>query len=300
MNTEKLPSSFDSISRFIFNNLDIKGEVAQTANSFNKLLGDHKYPRCLRKLLGEMQVAIALMTETIKFEGNIMLQLRGDGKLHYAFVNSNDKQETRGIAVWEGEVSDQDTWNNLLGKNPVLTITVIPNNGNQYQGIIDLNHENLNQCIEDYYKQSVQIDTRVWLWCDENTLRSAGIIIQKLPTKDEEKLKNDFEHISVLIDSMTKAEVLNLESNEILYRMFHQESVNVFEGKKIVWKCSCGKDVFRERLSELPQEELKQLLEEQGGFSVECQSCGRKYEFTKKESLEIIKNAAQKSQNAPK
>ena len=264
--TSGTADSFDTIKRFIFNEMDIRGEIAQTDRAFRDLISDHSYPRNIRKLLGEMQIAITLMTETVKFRGSIMLQLRGNGPLVYAYINSNENQET-----------------------------LIPEDGARYQGIIDLTHDNLCECIEDYYRQSVQIETRVWIYCDPDKEKAAGILIQKLPTENEEKLRNDFAHIATLTDSMTEGEILSLDSNDVLYRLFHQESVNTFHPKHICFRCVCSKEHFRESLVSMAPEELEKILEEQGKVSVNCHCCGKTFVYTPDEVRELIAQARDKN-----
>ena len=293
--TSGTADSFDTIKRFIFNEMDIRGEIAQTDRAFRDLISDHSYPRNIRKLLGEMQIAITLMTETVKFRGSIMLQLRGNGPLVYAYINSNENQETRGLASWEGDTDGLCHWTRLLGKNPVLTITIIPEDGARYQGIIDLTHDNLCECIEDYYRQSVQIETRVWIYCDPDKEKAAGILIQKLPTENEEKLRNDFAHIATLTDSMTEGEILSLDSNDVLSRLFHQESVNTFHPKHICFRCVCSKEHFRESLVSMAPEELEKILEEQGKVSVNCHCCGKTFVYTPDEVRELIAQARDKN-----
>ena len=286
-----LPDSFDTIKRFIFNDKDIRGEIVQTCQAYRSLVADHAYPRNIRRLMGEMQAAITLMTETVKFQGSIMLQLRGNGDLVYAYINSNENQETRGLASWNGDIDEFCHWTKLLGKDPILTITIIPEEGARYQGIIDLSHDHLNECIEDYYRSSVQIETRVWLYCDPDTEKAAGILLQKLPTANPEKLESDFNHITTLTDSMTEGEILSLESDDVLYRLFHQESVNTFPTKPISMKCVCSKDHFRDSLICLGAAALEDIIREQGKISVNCQSCGKTFTYDPEEAQAIIAEA---------
>ena len=286
-----VPASFDTIKRFIFNEKDIRGEIVQTCQAYRSLIADHAYPRNIRRLMGEMQAAITLMTETVKFQGSIMLQLRGNGDLVYAYINSNEKQETRGLASWNGDIDEFCHWTKLLGKDPILTITIIPEEGARYQGIIDLTHDHLNECIEDYYRSSVQIETRVWLYCDPDSEKAAGILLQKLPADNPEKLETDFNHIATLTDSMTEGEILSLECDDVLYRLFHQESVNTFPPKPVSMKCVCSREHFRESLVCLGAAALEDIIREQGSITVNCQSCGKTFTYDPEEAQAIIAEA---------
>src|SRR5574344_203815 len=131
-------SSYDTIQRFVFNEYAIRGEIIQLHKSYEDLLANHKYPLCIKNLLGEMQAAICLITATLKFKGSIMLQIRTKGQLKYAIVNSNKKNETRGLASFEGEIEDERTFEKLVGNDGIMSTTVITDIGQQYQGLMAL------------------------------------------------------------------------------------------------------------------------------------------------------------------
>lgn len=286
------PKSFDTLRSFIFNKYEIRGEIVQTKKAYEDLIQGHEYPTCIKKLLGEMQAGISLITATLKFKGSIMLQLRGNSKLRYAYINSNEKHETNGLASTEGDIKNDDNWKDLIGKDALLTITVIPEQGNQYQGIIDLDKPDLAGCIEEYYKRSVQIDTKIFLFSDPDKMTAAGILIQNMPSNDKIKAAKDFEHVSILICTATTDEMLTIDSQDMLYRLFNQESVNIFDPCCISFKCICSQQYFHEMLSHIPSKELKKMLEQDGKITTTCHCCGKSYTFDKTETELIIKESA--------
>ncbi|MBQ4488518.1 MAG: Hsp33 family molecular chaperone HslO [Ruminobacter sp.] len=287
-----LPKSFDTARPFEFSEYDIRGFIVQTSDSLKGLLKNHNYPVCLKELLAQMQVAVCLMTSIMKFEGEIMLQVRGNGNFKYAFINSNQNHETRGLASFEPPIDDDTPFNELLSPNSILSLHIIPKKGAQYQGIIDISGKNLASCIESYYAQSMQIPTKIWIYSDaQNTQRAAGILIQALPTKDKAKQKEDLEHISILTDTTTMAETLTLDNEQILYRLYNQETTKIYPEKPVYFKCNCSKDYFITRLAHLNPDELSKMLQQDGKITTECHCCGSKYEFNHDEVIEIIRKA---------
>lgn len=283
-------SSYDTIQRFVFNEYAIRGEIIQLHKSYEDLLANHKYPLCIKNLLGEMQAAICLITATLKFKGSIMLQIRTKGQLKYAIVNSNEKNETRGLASFEGEIEDERSFEKLVGNDGIMSITVIPDIGQQYQGIIALDKPSIIECLENYYKQSMQIDTRILLFSACEYKLAAGILLQVLPSNDLSKQIEDFNHICTLANTITAAEIMTLKTQDVIYRLFNQESVNVFPCEQVCFKCVCSQKHFSEMLTHLNTDELLKIINEDGKVTTECHYCGKKYDFSSEQILQIIKN----------
>lgn len=290
LSTINEPESIDSIQRFIFNDYDIRGAVVQLHQSCKDLLDNHNYPDGIKNLLAQMQVAICLITSTLKLNGNIMLQIRGQGKLHYAYVNSNNLNETRGLASFENDINCSSL-KELIGPDAIMSVTVIPNDGQQYQGIIALEKDSIAECLEDYYKQSMQIDTKISLFTDVNKEKAGGLLLQMLPSDNKKKQKDDFEHCLTLAETLTQEEVLNLDTQDIIYRLFNQDSVNIFPNTKIIFKCLCSREHFHNMLSHLNANEISEMIQAQDTTEVECHCCGKKYKFNQEEMLDILREA---------
>ena len=145
----------DLLHRYLFDKLDVRGELVQIEHAYNEMIANHNYPEPVKALLGELLVATCLLTATLKFEGEIAVQLQGDGPVKYAVINGDDKQNMRGIARMQSEVSGT-TVKELVGKG-YMVITITPTKGERYQGIVPLEHDTLNKCIENYFEQSEQL-----------------------------------------------------------------------------------------------------------------------------------------------
>lgn len=292
LNRKMRDETFDGITPFIFNDCDLRGGIVRTRDALRDLIGDHPYPRCVRDLLAEMQAAVCLMTSIMKFEGEIMLQLRGGGNLRYAILNSNEKHETRGLASLDGKIPEDASFRDLLSDRAVLTITVMPNRGNRYQGIIALEGNTLAECLESYYTRSMQIPTRLWLFSDANCSgKAAGLLIQALPSGDRARQEEDFARAGLLADTVTMAEILTLTDRELLYRLYHAENVTVFGARPVTFRCSCSRERYRDMLTQLNPDELARILQQDGQITAECHCCGKKYVFGHEDVIGIIRDA---------
>ena len=118
----------DLLHRYIFDQLDVRGELVQIDKTYQEMIANHNYPVAVQTLLGELLVATCLLTATLKFEGEIAVQLQGDGPVKYAVINGDDKQNMRGVARLQGEVTGS-TIKELIG-NGYMVITITPTKAN--------------------------------------------------------------------------------------------------------------------------------------------------------------------------
>jgi molecular chaperone Hsp33 len=228
-----------------------------------------------------MQAAICLITSTLKFEGEIMLQIRGSKVLRYAFINSNNNQETRGLASIDGNIDDNCPFKDLFDSKAIMTLTVIPQQGNQYQGIIALDKDSLDECIEEYFRQSAQLDTHIQLFADPKIQKCAGLLLQIISSENKEQQKLDYEHVCVLADSLKEEEILNLYNEDVLHRLYNQESVTLYKNKPVCFKCSCSDKKYISMIRQMPKEEILDIFEKEGKIECQCNYCGKQYLFTK-------------------
>ncbi|MFA5494489.1 MAG: Hsp33 family molecular chaperone HslO, partial [Porticoccaceae bacterium] len=169
----------DQLHRFIFDNSDVRGEIVSLADSYQNVLDNGNYPTLINELLGELLAAAGLLSATLKFDGVITLQARGDGDLTLLMADCTRHNALRGIArLAEGADPEVRDLRQLLG-NGHLAITIDPADGERYQGIVPLEKETLNACLEDYFNLSEQLPTRLWLFADGQ--RAGGLLLQALP-----------------------------------------------------------------------------------------------------------------------
>ena len=145
-------SNSDQIQRFLFEGTDLRGVLVGLEDSYQQVLSRHPYPVKVASLLGEMLAAIGLLSSTLKFEGRLSLLARGQGPVSMLMAECNHHRDLRAIARWQGDIPADADMHYLLGSGQ-LAITIEPEKGNRYQGIVPLEKPLLAQCLEDYFLQ---------------------------------------------------------------------------------------------------------------------------------------------------
>ena len=266
----------DTLHRYLFDNYQVRGELVQLQHSYQQVLASQNYPAPVQRLLGELMTATSLLTATLKFEGHITVQLQGDGPVSLAVINGDNLQQLRGVARWEGEVPDSEQLSDIVGKG-YLAITITPNQGERYQGIVELGQRSLSESLENYFAQSEQLTTRIWLFTDlgQDTPRCAGILLQALPDGQGE----DFSHLEALTHTIKAEELLNLDAHEVLYRLYHQDAVRVFDPQVVSFQCTCSREKCEQALLQIGEAEALDVIQEQGKIEMNCDYCGQQYGF---------------------
>lgn len=277
----------DLLHRYLFNELDVRGELVQIESAYNEMIADHNYPDPVKALLGELLVATCLLTATLKFEGEIAVQLQGDGPVKYAVINGDDKQNMRGIARLQSEITGT-TVKELIGQG-YMVITITPEKGERYQGIVPLEHDTLSECIESYFEQSEQLKTRLWFATDttEGSAKACGLFLQVLPV-DKQKSIEDFAHLEALSNTIKNEELLHLDANTVLTRLYHEDNPRVFEPQAIKFKCGCSRDKTITALVNIGQEELLKDVAEKGTVNINCHYCLKEYVFSEQDIKSIF------------
>ncbi len=272
------PITSDELLRFIFDGTDVRGEWVQLERSYQDALINHHYPPAVRALVGEFLAAVSLLGATLKFEGTIALQARSaDGEIPLIMAEASSDNSMRAI-VHGAERATGAEFTRLLGRNATLAITIDPVQGQRYQGIVPLEGENLARCLEDYFHRSEQLPTRVWLVADAQ--RAAGLFLQELPSRlDFEQRSQQWQHLSMLAETVSTQELLQLSGDQLLYRLFHQEQLRLLRRDALRFRCSCSRERTENTLRSLDRDELDDILREQGSIQVNCEFCNQLYRF---------------------
>ncbi|MCL9780307.1 Hsp33 family molecular chaperone HslO [Vibrio sp. S4M6] len=279
------------LNRYLFEDLSVRGELVQLDEAYQKMLSNKDYPAPLETLLGELLVATTLLTATIKFEGSITLQLQGDGPVSLVVINGNNEQQVRGIARWEGDIAADASLHDMLGKGH-LVITIEPKQGERYQGVVGLEGDNLAQIIEAYFERSEQLKTRLWIRTGESegVSHAAGMLLQVMP--DGSGSENDFDHLEKLTETIKDTELFTLEANELLYRLYNQEKVQLFEPQAVEFKCGCSRERSASAILTIDKAEVDDILASEGEISLHCDYCGTSYTFTPADVADLFANAS--------
>ena len=268
----------DQSQRFIFDDTDIRGELVRLEQSFLQVLSHHDYPAPVVNLLGEFMAAAALLSSTIKFEGALILQARSvDGEIPLIMAEASSQQTVRAIAR-NAAKANSDDFKQLL-KNGQLAITIDPKKGESYQGIVPLEGDSFSHCLEQYFQQSEQLSTRIWLACDGN--RATGMLLQELPANEQNHSDRDanWQHAAHLASTLSREELLDLAFDELLHRLYHQDPLRLFDVNSWRFECSCSRDKTINALLTVGREELEQALREEDQIMITCEFCHQQYRF---------------------
>ena len=271
-------SQSDQLLRFLFRELDVRGELVKVGTSLDQMLAGHDYPQPVKQLLAEMVAATSLLTATLKFEGQIALQLQGDGPVRFIAVNGNHQQQFRGVARLQREIQG-DSFLELIGEGH-LVVTITPTQGERYQGIIPLEGDSLTSTLEGYFTRSEQLPTRLYLHTriEQQHSFAAGLLLQVLPVAPA-KAREDYQHVVALADTITADELLSLPAEESLYLLFHQEVVELFPAQPVAFVCGCSREKSEAAIISLGSQVLDEQIAE-GGLTISCEYCQTAYQFS--------------------
>ena len=307
------------LHKFLFDGLPVRGMLVQLTDVWQEVLKRRAanvetgpYAEPVRHLLGEMTAAAVLMQSNIKFNGALVMQIFGDGPLKLAVVEVNPNLSLRATAKVVGELGDASTLPEMVNVNNEgkCAITLDPLNkmpGQQaYQGVVPLfdDHRNkldkFSDVLQHYMLQSEQLDTTLVLAANDTT--AAGLLIQRLPIKGEGNLaakatlededeigrSEDYNRISILASSLTADELLNLDVETILRRLFWEEKLVRFEPLTPSFACSCSRERVSNMIRSLGTEEVESILAERGDVEVGCDFCGEQYRYDAVDAAQIF------------
>ena len=310
------------LHKFLFEGLPVRGILVQLTDVWQEILKRRAenldtgaYPEPVRHLLGEMTAAAVLMQSNIKFNGALVMQIFGDGPLKLAVVEVQPNLNVRATAKVVGDLDGTQTLSTMVNvKNEgrcAITLdplTKLP--GQQpYQGVVPLFDDRRNkldkfsEVLQHYMLQSEQLDTTLVLAADDKT--AAGLLIQRLPIKGEGNLaakasmadedeigrNEDYNRISILAASLKNEELLQLDANTILRRLFWEEKLIRLETLAPSFACSCSRDRVSNMIRSLGADEVDSILSERNDVEVGCDFCGQQYRFDAVDAAQIFTSA---------
>lgn len=299
----------DCLHRFDFEQLPIRGLLIHLDASWRALLEHRDYPPVIRDTLGEAVVASALLAATIKFDGQLTLQLKGDGPMHLLLAQCTAGLGVRALARYRDDARDLNADIRQLAGAGNLTVTIESEDLKQrYQGVVPVEGTHLAQCLEVYFEQSEQLPTRLWLHADEHGV--AGMLLQRLPTptllddgasdsSDAERLRQQqlllddaWQRVQLIADTLKPQELRGLTDREILRRLFNEDDLRLFDSAPVFFKCRCSRERVSSMLQSLGAVEVQGVLAERGQVEVHCDFCNRAYSFDAVDVAQLFKAAA--------
>ena len=277
----------DCLHRFMFERYPIRGHLVHLDAAWRALIEHRDYPGNIREALGEAVAASLLLAATIKFEGVLSLQMRGDGPVHLILAQCSGGLGVRGLARYREDTgSGVARIADLIGAGN-LTVTLETDDGAQrYQGIVPIVGQRLAESLQVYFENSEQLPTRLWLHADSQG--ASGMLLQKLPdphrpqgaaAADPAAVEDAWRRVQFIGETLTALEMRTLSDAEILRRLFNEDDVRLFEPAPVFFRCRCSRERVGSMLQSLGEAESRSVLAERGEVEVHCDFCNRGYVF---------------------
>lgn len=278
----------DCLHRFLFEHFPIRGHIVHLDASWRALLEHRDYPPSIRDTLGEAVAASVLLAATLKFDGTLSLQLRGQGPMHLMLAQCSSQLGVRAVARYREAQETRDLA--ALSGEGNLTVTLENEDLSQrYQGVVPLSGERLADCLREYFESSEQLPTRLWLHATQTG--ASGLLLQRLSNDsvqartsaralpDPAEVDDAWRRVQLLGDTLRLDELQALSDKDILRRLFNEDDVRLFESSPVFFRCGCSRDRVIGMLRSLGADEIKSLLAERGSVEVRCDFCNRAYRF---------------------
>ncbi|MFT4197743.1 MAG: Hsp33 family molecular chaperone HslO [Pseudoxanthomonas sp.] len=279
-----MPEPTDQRLRFLLPHAGVRGVAVHLVDAWAGLLQAASYPPRTRELLGQAVAATALLGGHVKLKGRLSLQLRGSGALRTLFAECTAAGTVRGIVQLEAG-ADAPADLTALGEDAVLAVTIEnpgldPNQPQRYQSLVALQAPTLDELLEDYFRQSEQLPTRLLLAADGD--RAAGLMLQQLPFDSRPGDGGDqdgWRRAGLLFDTLAETELLETAPAVLLGRLFQEEGLSLLDARPLRFGCSCSRERVEGMLQSLGREEALAAAET-GQAEVTCEFCGRRYLFS--------------------
>lgn len=267
----------DIRTRFIFDDMPVRGLHVRLENVWKHIVGQKHYPPAIRRALGELLAAGALLSGNLKTDGTLIVQVQGQGRLKMLVVEATSDQTVRATARWDetADINDDESLTDLLGGNSVFVLTLQPKDAEPWQGVVPLEGGSIAQMLINYTKRSEQLDTQIILASSDDAC--GGLLLQRLPETEPDAAS--WEHVGTLVQTLTPEELTGLDAQHVLYRLFHETPPRVFDPENIEFACTCSRGKVSDMLLMLGGEEVGGVVEEQGSIQIDCDFCHAKYVF---------------------
>jgi molecular chaperone Hsp33 len=268
----------DSRNRFLIESCDVRGQLVRLNQCWKDARARTQYPDKVQQVLGEAFAATALLAGTIKYDGKLTLQVRGSGDIHLLVVQITSDGRMRGLARWNREPADTALIK-MFGADARMTISIEANQYSEpYQGIVPLEGDTLADAINHYFLVSEQLKTALYFAVSDNSV--SGMLLQALPATEQQHNDDDgWPRAVALADTLTAEELQSNDVQTILHQLYHEEQVRLFALDSLQFKCSCSRQRTDSMLFGLGEQEVLDIVKEQGAVNINCEFCDAEYAY---------------------
>ncbi|PHQ71726.1 MAG: molecular chaperone Hsp33 [Sneathiella sp.] len=271
----------------------VRGRLVRLGAVVDAILSRHDYPDTVARFLAEGLVLAAMLGGALKFDGIFTVQTKGEGAINVIMADMTTPGNMRGYAGYDvgklvlaEESPETDAIKKFFGKGYIAFTIEAGAERNRYQGIVELEGDNLATCMESYFDKSEQLDTLLRIAVDkiDGKWRAGGLMVQRLPDEstaeiDQDEQQENWRNAQALASTITQQELTSpvLKASELLYNLFHEEGVWLYEPQELMDQCSCSSERVLTTLQTFGATDLDHMAEE-GIITADCQFCGSKYQ----------------------
>ncbi|OGT63989.1 MAG: hypothetical protein A3J38_02680 [Gammaproteobacteria bacterium RIFCSPHIGHO2_12_FULL_45_9] len=288
----------DNARRFCFASGPVRGEWVNLSESFHTVIRQHRYPPEKAHVLGELLCVAVLLTSTMKFEGEMTVQLETTGAISTLVAKCSHEFRIRGFMDWNREASPEAVEQSFDQGKLVVTVKGADNTI-LYQSMVPLEGCRVSAALEHYFVQSEQVPTRFWLVVSETQV--VGLMLQRLPMKageSAEQAEHLWEEVCHLTETVKPEELSTWDLETLIKKMYAEHDVELFESRKVWFGCTCSVERMEQAVFTLEPVESKLLMEQGGTVDVTCQYCGKSYGFDAIALKRIFAKQAKKNKKA--
>jgi molecular chaperone Hsp33 len=286
--------AFPNIIRpFQIEGSDVRGRLVRMGSAFDQVLDQQNYPRPVARLIGETLALAEALASIVKYAGVFNLQAQGSGPVNLVVADVDSEGGLRGYArydeaAFEADPEIEQSIPKLLGSGHLAFTVDQGADTDRYQGITPLEGATLSECAQLYFRNSEQLETAILLASDlgEDGSRAGALLLQRMPDtpdimRSEEDREEEWRGAVVLMSSLTPAELLDpdIPTNDVLYRLYHENGVRVFDSRPIEFRCRCSRDKIARALASFEPDSLADMKTDAGLIVATCEFCHTDYEF---------------------
>ena len=275
------------VQRFLFDDLDIRGAVVHLDSVWQELLTNRDYPESVVHLLGQMSVTTVLLADNLKQPGRLTIQLRGNGPVSLLVIDCDEALNLRCMAQVDETIAKNTSLVDMLGHGQLMLSLDMASMREPYQSVVPITGHTIAEVFEHYLAASEQLASRFFL--ASTTRGVAGVFIQKMPSTDQRD-PDGWSRIETLAATAKPDELLSLPAEELLTRLFHEETVRLFAAQEVTHHCPMDWEKVRNMLRTLGREDIYGALKENGAIVIRDDLANHEYRFDKEAIDELFSN----------
>jgi len=275
----------NTINRFLFKDLDIRGQHLSLIDTWQELIQNRGYSVPVRQLFGELSALAIFLANGIKHKGKLTLQVQGSGIVSLLLVEVTSDLKIRGMVRSDGTIEEDDSLDKILGEGQIVATLYNSQTDHSFQSLVPINQKGLIETFEDYFFQSEQLESRLWVSSTQENL--CAMLLQKMPEADQHDSEG-WHRVGTLSDTITQDELNSLDAESLLHRLFHEETLQLFNADWVSYECEQNKERFEKIIYDLGEQDARDLLKERGEIAIHNEICNEHLFFDEQDVNRIF------------